>query len=98
MGSLLIVGLSGRHASDDWRPLVEGRQLVARSSALARAALPAEYTLAEAFDALFDCQPVDTIVDRVVGRVTERLRHADVAYLVGGPGNLGDATVSRLAE
>jgi NTP pyrophosphatase (non-canonical NTP hydrolase) len=98
MPSLLIAGLGGRCRSDDWRELIGGRLIVARSLAHARAALPAHVDVVEALDDEFSDAPIVGAVDRVIDRVASHLREADVAYLVPGFGSVGDATASRLVE
>jgi uncharacterized protein YabN with tetrapyrrole methylase and pyrophosphatase domain len=98
MPSLLVVGLGGRHPSDDWAALLDGRTVVARSLTHSRAALPTSFPIVKDFDHLFDRAPASEIADEVCLRVTELVLGSDVAYLVPGLGFIGDATVSRLAE
>jgi uncharacterized protein YabN with tetrapyrrole methylase and pyrophosphatase domain len=76
--------------------LLSGRTILARSSQAARNVVPEHWTIAHSYDSELEHKPLDGIEARIADDVANRAAGRPVAYLVPGPGWIGDATVAAL--
>ncbi len=96
--SILVIGLLGRSPADDWDAMLSGRIVVARSSDIATQTVPASVEITHTYDTLFDREPLEGIEQLIAADIIERALQSSIAYLVPGPGWIGDATVHALSS
>lgn len=96
-GSILVVGLAARGPATDWASLFDDRTIVARTRSHVERIVPSGWDVTHAFDDLFDGQ-LAGIEAKIADAILCRAGDGDLAYVVPGPGWIGDATVSALAE
>lgn len=94
---ILVVGAVGRAPDSDWDALLDGRTILARSEAIAARTLPADRSIAHAYDDLFEREYLTGIASIVAEDIAHRSKTDDIAYVVPGFGWIGDATVARLS-
>ncbi|MDQ3548595.1 MAG: hypothetical protein M3439_07215 [Chloroflexota bacterium] len=95
---VLVVGLSGRNPDAGWNALLDGRTIVARTRWIAQESTPPRWTVAHSYDELFEQEQLAGIENIIADDIVRRSDSTDIAYLVPGPGWIGDATVSALSE
>lgn len=96
-GSILVVGLAGRTTSSEWSNLFAGREVVARHRDVVERLLPPTISIAHAYDDQFEDSTLDSIEETIAYDVVDRSKRANIAFLVPGPGWIGDAAVAKLA-
>ena len=95
---ILVVGLLGRAPDSDWHALLDGRTLIARTRAVAEMTVPVQWTVARDYDDTFEQQTLAGIETTIAADIARRSASVDIAYLVPGPGWIGDATVAALSQ
>ncbi|HYI15613.1 MAG TPA: MazG nucleotide pyrophosphohydrolase domain-containing protein [Thermomicrobiales bacterium] len=93
---VLVVGLMGRALGDDWDTLLDGRVVLARCAEIASQCLPDRGSVALAYDEFFEREQLSGVESTIAQDIARRAETDDVAYLVPGPGWVGDASVSEL--
>ena len=88
----------GRAADTDWDAVLNDRTVIARSGPVTGMIIPASWTVERAYDDLFEREQLAGIESVIAEDVVQRAESARIAYLVPGPGWIGDATVAVLSE
>jgi len=96
VADILVVGLWGRSPADDLEPMLAGRTLIARSRQSAERLLRGNWAIGHDYDAILDQESLAGIEERIADDIVGRLAGGPIAYLVPGPGWVGDATVTAL--
>lgn len=98
MRTVRVIGLGGRTQRDDWHALLDGRVVVARHGESAHALVPSDISIATTFDAVLFTDGIENVVDHIAAELKVLAEDADVAFLVPGPGSVGDRVVERLSS